>query len=121
MSEPVKPALTPEQWAKQGKNHDPFHIREDGALVITGVLVTPGQRNRLAALCLYGQPFGFSQEDVEALRLLASALLAEATGDWEFTVGGSAELHGAQRRAQSLAERISALLPPSDSEVPDAR
>lgn len=49
-------------------------------------------RHALAALCLHGQPFGFTQEDVDAVLVAAD----EADMD----------------ELQSVADRIEALLPP---------
>ena len=96
MSERVEPALTPEEWARFGCIRKPnvLHAR-DGAYVRNGhgyldisealeeplgpediefpitsdsAMVAPEARHALAALCLHGQPFGFTREDVERLR-----------------------------------------------------
>ena len=57
----------------------------------------------MAALCLHGQPFGFTQEDVALL------------GDLAMIAG--TPMYG--EMARSLASRIQALLPPTpDSETP---
>lgn len=53
-------------------------------------------RHALAALALHGQTFGFTREDVEALRSL------------------SADLHPNNEPFYSLADRIAALLPPEE-------
>ena len=76
--------------------------------------IKPSLRHALAALCLYGQPFGFTQEDVDAL---LSNLHDDDCGalwalyDHECTCHRSPTI----ARLQSLAARIAALLPPSDS------
>lgn len=53
----------------------------------------------VAALALYGQPFGFTREDVKLLR-------DEAEGEW------NGEQMDVGRRLLRLADRIEALLPP---------
>lgn len=56
----------------------------------------PPARHALAALCLYGQPFGFTRADLEALADVLRQPLARGT---------AAPLVG-------LSHRIAALLPP---------
>jgi hypothetical protein len=111
----VGPALTPEGWARQSLAIDGgaeiVGIRRDGnvALIVRegprrGVwgdpgtaagIVRPELRHALAALCLYGEPYGFTREDVEFLGMMAQA---------------SDPMFG--NFARSLADRIAALLPP---------
>jgi hypothetical protein len=59
------------------------------------VEVPPLARAALAALALHGQPFGFTHDDVRALRRLAD---------------GPSE---AARRLRDIAARLEALLPPA--------
>lgn len=101
MSEPIKPALSSEEWALAlSKN---AQITEDGFISVTDddAVWSPAManpRHSIAALTLYGQPFGFTHEDVQNLR---------AGGEW-FRMDG---LTAAEFR-KSLADRIAALLPP---------
>ena len=88
----MKPALTPEEWADK---HKPF-----GPMYSDSHPETPEEAHAIAAKCLYGQPFGFTHEDVEALRGLDDFVLAHTS---------------AVRKASTydnLADRIEALLPP---------
>lgn len=82
----MKPALSAEEWAEKS-----LTTFSDSDRVIASM---PEDRHALAALCLYEQPFGFTQEDVKGLRWAA-------TGSLLF--GGA---------LAELAERIEALLPP---------
>lgn len=57
-------------------------------------------RHKLAALCLYQQPFGFTREDVRMVTVMAEdcervGIYPDSTAFW-----------------RSLADRIAALLPP---------
>lgn len=93
MADEIKPAMTPEQW-KQARRYPPgvvygFSGEDEGVM----------DRHRMAALCLYGQPFGFTREDVAQLH------------DWAY----GCEEYGDRRSVpilRSLAARIAALLPP---------
>jgi hypothetical protein len=63
----IVPALTPEEWTEARK------VLEGGtSLDVTAWLsfgpdanLTRRQQHATASLCLYGQPYGFTQEDVE--------------------------------------------------------
>lgn len=93
----IKPALTREQWSF-------WHLLpisdEDRAVIVVGSMVEKDFHGA-AAHCLYGQPFGFTRADLEALRLAV---------DPSFGVEGS---YGAwEDSIRSLATRIAALLPP---------
>lgn len=86
-------------WARQHENRDPFHINQQGELVFAGImLASAAQRHRLAALCLYGQPFGFNDFHPALLR----------------TVADTIERYDDERAEELrwLALRIAALLPP---------
>ncbi len=96
----MKPALSAEEWLCRHTRRDgcEFWISHDGGEVVLdrsrpGV-TTPEDRHALAAFCLDGQPFGFTREDAELVRI------------------ASGEVSDRYRRLQGLAERIEALLPP---------
>lgn len=92
----MKPALTPEQWATFPDWPTAERPADDAALPI----YFPSKHG-IAAANLYGQPFGFTQEDVKLLR-----------EDAEMYAGGdnpTDDAFAAQYR--SLADRIAALLP----------
>lgn len=100
MSE-IKPALTPEEWRKKatgdGDTGDTMILDGFVAVVMDFTrFIEVLDRHGTAALCLHGQPFGFTREDV----LLCRGQLhhPESAEIWEL-------LH-------SLADRIEALLPP---------
>ncbi len=71
---------------------------------------TRSQRRVLAAIALYGQPFGFTREDVKAIRDLlrmgctCGVIEALDYKDWD----------DAQNILPTLADRIEALLPPEE-------
>lgn len=124
----IRPALTPEQW--KDLNGPMFFYgasRDDGCSFVyfdgeapDGLSIslaakkgTPEQerfpielphedRHALAALALYGQPFGFTQGDVAMLFGIAHHFQA-FPGDRAYT-----------DRIAGLAKRIAALLPPDD-------
>ena len=101
----VKPALTPEEWAR-GENDDEhqIEIREEGPYIIGAGGLGPENCHALAALCLHEQLFGFTRDDLAALqRVLQSGLCWEIDANW-----GCGHL-------RSLTDRISALLPPEDA------
>lgn len=79
MSEPITPALTPDEWKDAA---DITHNSEDHAA---------------AALFLYQQPFGFTQDDVDVL-----------LREWEYRCMKDDD------PIKSIADRIAALLPPSE-------
>lgn len=113
MSEQIKPALTAEEWAageayrrtgesKYSGDQWVSLLHDGQAAISTGysdIRVTPKAFHVLAALCLHGQPFGFTREDVEMLRKEANR--------WSHGDAGAA--------VETLADRIEALLPPEDS------
>ena len=88
MSE-IKPALTPEEWAEVTASSYPGHQHIYGA--------PDDEPYRMAALCLYGQEFGFTVEDVEGLRIMMQR------------EGPRVHMYGS---VATLADRIEALLPP---------
>lgn len=102
MTTKIKPALTDKEWAVKGTGN--ADVGDDGVLILLSDCggfpyaedIRP-DRHALAALCLYEQPFGFTREDVDALRRLAE------------------RYHGFEG-ASNLADRIEALLPPRAGE-----
>lgn len=101
---PIKPALTPEEWADFP--NWPLAIRADGE---EAPLYFP-TRHGIAATNLHGQPFGFSREDVAALRYMADKWIEDAGPVGEGWVSDATA--SAQYVFRSLAARIEALLPP---------
>lgn len=92
MSETVAPAFTPEQWADlKARRLDLYAIFDDG---------TDQGAHRVAAACLWGQPFGFTREDCWQLD--------QAIMDAEDAPRTEPQI----TRLRSLLARISALLPP---------
>lgn len=111
----VTPALTPEEWAP---HKGPMQI-PTSTLALLRVMDLPyragfSEAHALAALCLHGQPFGFTQEDVDTLRRLSPDTPLERAlgGSWgnpdvEVRMSGDVA-----RRIASIADRIASLLPP---------
>lgn len=94
----VQPALTSEQWKEwQRGERYVLGFPQNAMLNRPGIeRQEPGLRHAIAATALYGQPFGFTQEDVAALR--------ESAED-----DHAAYEHHATLR--SIADRLAALLP----------
>lgn len=143
--EPIQPALSPEEWEAryhwiqcfdswEGEEVQRItgvgEIRADDAhLSVTShqhhlhaVFDAPSDRHALAALCLYGQPFGFTWQDVA--RVLAEAdshqyeALKRERNGFEAKQDRDHEAYW-----RSLATRIAALLPPEPAggEVSDGK
>lgn len=101
MSDEIKPALTASEWTQHlsGNSGDVDDAVEWASRKVAETIMSSGpNRHALAALCLYGQPFGFTREDIEMLRGIGRG---GDYGDW----GGLFE---------SLTQRIAALLPPEE-------
>lgn len=115
----IQPALTPEQWDKREKEHKidgPWWewrvvSAKNGGLYIGGssayesrgdydASVPEEDRHAVAALALYGQPFGFTHADVKFLSEEA----------WGFLDEGA--INHRRRVMLDIANRIYALLPP---------
>ena len=98
MTDRISSALTPEEWAGV----------QTGTVGIVG---TPNAQanHQLAAVCLYGQPFGFTRADVAFLQSLAAwhhkQTYGKAAGWRQSVLSEVVEL-------RNLADRIAALLPP---------
>lgn len=115
MSEGIRPALTPEEWAEGSSGL--VEIDRDGWLVVRYPNDEDGYSEIIldnahgaAALCLYGQPFGFTWDDVDTLRHEASYLHEAANRDAKYPVVSE---YGAD--LESLAARLAALLPPRET------
>ena len=78
-SEPIRPALTPEEWEEAFRRWDDYDGRGAGVYsldewnkfkrdALVGRAGDLGDHHEAAALALYRQPFGFTWEDVDALR-----------------------------------------------------
>lgn len=93
MSERIEPALTPEEWARVLPEASDYALgaAEDANM-------GADSWHGVAALALYGQPFGFTWEMVEALR---------HGGEW-----GAWRSDDNEDILRSIADRIAALLPP---------
>lgn len=115
MSEQIKPALTPEEWAnKTGPaidgelvvEGDDLRVREPDFQTWTTYTLRPEQRHAIGARCLRGQPFGFTWDDVDGLRQVAEQLPTFGAGP------GGTDVPDPE--LTSLADRIAALLPPRE-------
>ena len=93
----IKPALTPEEWARFQCSYDegPKEVMEHW-----------GRPHMVAALALHGQPFGFTPEDVEVVRHLAETFRV----DYRTWKDGRDEEQKIVDAAISLAARIEALI-----------
>lgn len=126
----ITPALTAAEWAESEIESHYGHARTSLEVDHKGRIFAysegPGERysvvtlneavdaekvlHKVAALCLYGQRFGFTAEDVEFLRHMAAY--------WAKHGGFGASANGvcymdADERSADLAARIAALLPPT--------
>lgn len=108
----IRPALTPEEWSEPQIDRSDLHVHlaGDGLLVAytpgdRSTLAMDEDRHALAALALYGQPFGFTREDVEKLRAMPDAVLDESYQGSYASIDDGAWF-------RSLIARIAALLPP---------
>jgi hypothetical protein len=99
VSEPTKPALTPEEWkqAERSRKHSEM------ALLGYEGMVGVGRPQARAALALYGQIFGFTRDDLGVIHMLALQHHPTCRCDYCVTL---------KPKAESLMARIEALLPP---------
>jgi hypothetical protein len=99
VSDDIRPALTPEEWAEILAAPRVWRSEAERIAFEAG-------RHAQAALCLHGQPFGFTHEDVKFLRDVVAP-------DWYAGDGGGAARQAArmQERWESILARIAALLP----------
>lgn len=119
MADPeITAALTPEEWECGGPNEAPGIVRDVHAgLLYWGVRITaqssdeaeiqsPRDRHAVAALCLHGQPFGFTQADINLICR-------------RFDISDDAWRSEDEELAASLVARVAALLPPASTEPND--
>ena len=113
----IKPALTPERWANPNEGWPTYmvypYVAEDGSLHMAcddsyyGWDLDEADRHALAALCLRGQPVGFTHADVDNHRMMAEHLdLVVRLNSQDAHARLTAEWH------RSMADRIEALLAP---------
>jgi hypothetical protein len=108
---PIEPALTAEEWA-----HPPQPKALDWAcwevFIGAGESLNNVTRHGLAALCLYGQPFGFTHEELEAVRFTTVGFAGDP---WGYTTGAERQalIAAHQRLLVSVAAKLAALLPPT--------
>lgn len=111
MSTSIQPALTPEEWADRTAPLGDLGMTATfgRAAVVVGVgssivtTVANEGRHALAALCLHGQPYGFTWDDVRAIRKYCGSGISREP---EPVPGAEA--------VWEIADRIAALLPPED-------
>lgn len=125
MSDQIKPALAPEEWAEREFESryalatTSAHIDHKSRLFVSSEMPTDDEAvvvfnesyetaplHKLAALCLYGQPFGFSPEGHRALRAMLDHAERWINANW---LGHDWRLH---ELAKAEVAKISALLPP---------
>lgn len=112
MSE-IKPALSKEEWDDALKQWETGPVQMDELLGLTAhAQSTRSQQHGAAALALYGQPFGFTREDIKALRVAAEAADQDAYYFADLAPEGDGVWEGAASIYRSLANRIESLLPP---------
>jgi hypothetical protein len=103
-TERIEPALTAEEWrlAKDDRNivGDP----SEEALDLGGGRFKHLDGHALAAINLYGQPFGFTHEDVDAIRTALMEQHFDLTDD-QYTTDATRQFH-------RVLAKIEALLPP---------
>lgn len=116
------PALSEVEWARgrveKPQPGEPGYVvvtpyieERDGAICVSAhysnARVHPELRHPLAALCLHGQPFGFTWEDVDAMEAVYRRVIASPEPFGE-------QLAAAIERVHDLADRLAALLPPRE-------
>lgn len=101
----MKPALTAQEWERGtfSPSHWGLVAHSENELSVrcpdNREIFKERDRHKLAALCLHGQPFGFTREDVAVLREFRQASVYEVSDD-------------EKDACDDLADRIEALLPP---------
>ena len=128
----MKPALNAEEWADPnkamayrdgscfiGEYEGVIHVDCDDSYY--GATWTPETRHAAAAVCLHGQEYGFTREDVRRHRAMAGGARETLEKHKNPPTSGAACLawqraidHGHERIEwhESMADRIEALLPP---------
>lgn len=101
---PVGPALSEQEWAAFPNSHGVAESHDGDE-----PLYFP-TKHGIAAMNLHGQPFGFTHEDVATLRTAWGMCGAAIVGDMSVVVDSEANM----MLLRTLADRISALLPPQE-------
>ncbi len=104
MSDEIKPALTPEQW-DLFLAYGPLSRMGIPGYGVTGSAINCGtmganSSHELAAMALYGQPFGFTQEEAQFLEEFDNFLVMPRKADHESLM------------FDAITAKIRALLPP---------
>lgn len=99
MSDEIKPALTPEEWAEVAAPATPITPDQGAISRLEQMLLDDPSAHGGAAALLHGQRFAFTWEDVDAIREVVN----------DDTWGGTAI-----NQLADLADRIAALLPPRE-------
>jgi hypothetical protein len=98
----IRPALTREEWATALLRRE--NTKGSGSLPDPSL-------PRIAALALHGQPFGFTHDDVRALRE-AKELLWERLRSFTGYADEGSRIRNRLEACGRVADRIEALLPP---------
>jgi hypothetical protein len=110
MSEPIAPALSAAEWNGVLSQQDGLaHLREQFGKL-------PFSVHAIAALLLYEQPFGFTQQDVQDEKEVSeycAVMAAHNRQSGDLATAAKFEMLGAKH--QERAEKIAALLPPLQS------
>src|SRR5688500_3876971 len=108
MSDKIAPALTPEEWATLQRTGqlDVYAAFNDG---------TSEGAHKTAAVCLHGQPFGFTREDLTHLGF-AILYLDQKLDEVRRRIVERGETPGPDlpNPLRSIQARIEALLPPRE-------
>lgn len=113
MADDILPALSPSEWAGV------LAHRRKLDEILEQLLDTPFSGHAVAALLLYGQPFGFTQQDVDDEMQVAAycdAMAAEHEAAGQREIAATFRQLGERHRAR--ARKLEALLPPAS--LPDA-
>jgi hypothetical protein len=106
----IEPALSAEEWAGQAPAY--AELMRDGGWLERSVH-GPADFHKIAALCLDGQEFGFTREDVRLAKLayrgsvIAARECQDSGEDWSRRYHERAAV-----RYMSMADRIEAMLRP---------
>ena len=112
--EPIRSALSGAEWATILASRAQLdELRE-------GLLDTPFSSHGIAALMLYEQPFGFTQQDVmdeTEVAVFCETMAAEQVRLGNTAVADTFRTLG--KRHVERAAKIAALLPPTESNAPE--
>ena len=106
----IQPALTEAEWDAKGVDRIDLWASVSDEILVTrtpgdrSTLAADADRHALAALALYGQPFGFDRSDLWYLRQLQDEGIVRMGEMRDWLTG--------------FATRVAALLPPSEDRYP---